>query len=111
MRHLPGLVAEVRSLRDGAGLPDDRPTTVSADAGYFSGENAAEDGAGLDLLIAAGRDDPAAAATKATVYSIDRFGYDPARDVWVCPAEKLLHLMPPGAMGRPSTNQYVAAAA
>src|SRR4051794_20218344 len=109
MRHLPALVAEVRTLRAGAGLPDDRPTTVSADAGYFSGENAAEDGAGLDLLIAAGRDDPAAATTKATAYAIDRFGYDPVRDVWVCPAEKLLHLMPPGATGRPSTNQYVAA--
>ena len=39
---------------------------MSADAGYFSGENADEDGAGLDLLIAAGRDDPAAAATKTT---------------------------------------------
>lgn len=111
MRHLPELVAEVRTLRDGVGLPDDHLTTVSADAGYFSGENAAEDGAGLDLLIAAGRDDPAAAATKATVYSIDRFGYDPARDVWVCPANKLLVLQvtPPGATGRPSTNQFRAA--
>src|SRR6476620_4348537 len=28
MRHLPGLVAEVRALRDGVGLSDDRPTTV-----------------------------------------------------------------------------------
>ena len=85
---------------------------MSADAGYFSGENAAEDGAGLDLLIAAGRDDPAAAATKAAVYSVDRFGYDPTRDVWVCPADKLLHLAPPtGRRGRPSNNQYLAAAA
>ena len=89
-------------LRDGAGLPDDHPTTVSADAGYFSGENAAEDGAGLDLLIAAGRDDPAAAATKATVYSVDRFGYDPTRDVWICPADKLLHLAPPHGSAGPS---------
>ena len=113
MRHLPELVAEVRTLRDDLGLPDDQPTTVSADAGYFSGENAAEDGAGLDLLIAAGRDDPAAATTKAAVYSIDRFGYDPTRDVWICPADKLLVLQvtPPGATGRPSTNQYRAAPA
>src|SRR3954471_9493860 len=99
MRHLPDLVAEVRTLRDGVGLTDDHPTTGSADAGYFSGENAAEDRGGLDLLIAAGRDDPAAATTTATVYAIDRFGYDTTRDIWVCPAEKLLHLMPPGAMG------------
>src|SRR2546423_4639659 len=112
MGHLPDLVAEVRTLRDGLGVPDDRPTTVSADAGYFSGENAAEDRDGLDLLIAAGRDDPAAATTKATVYSVDRFGYDPTRDVWVCPADKLLYLAPPtGQRGRPSINQYHAATA
>ena len=109
MRHLPDLVAEVRVLRDGLGLPDDHPTTVRADAGYFSGENADEDGAGLDLLIAAGRDDPAAAATKATVYSVDRFGYDPTRDVWICPADKPLPLVPPtGRPGRVRMHQYVA---
>jgi hypothetical protein len=112
MRHLPGLVAEVRTLRDGMGLPDDRQTTVSADAGYFSGENADEDGAGLDLLIAAGRDDPAVATTKVAVYAIDRFGYDATRDVWICPADTLLHLvLPTGQRGRPSQHQYVAAVA
>ncbi len=112
MRHLPGLVAEVRTLRDGMGLPDDRQTTVSADAGYFSGEHADEDGVGLDLLIAAGRDDPAVATTKAALYAIDRFGYDPTRDVWICPADNLLHLvLPTGQRGRPSQHQYVAAVA
>jgi transposase len=110
--HLPALAGEVRALRDVAQVPDDDPTTMSADAGYFSGENAAEDGAGLDLLLAAGRDDPAAATTKATTYSIDRFGYDPTRDVWVCPAGKLLDLVSStGRRGRPSINQYVAAPA
>jgi transposase len=108
--HLPALAGEVRALRDVAQVPDDDPTTMSADAGYFSGENAAEDGAGLDLLLAAGRDDPAAATTKTTTYSIDRFGYDPTRDVWVCPAGRLLHPVPStGRRGRPSINQYVAA--
>src|SRR4051812_42361588 len=110
MRHLPDLVAVVRTLRGGVGLSDDHPTTVSADAGYFSGENAAEDGAGLDLLIAAGRDDPAAATTRAAVYAVDRFGYDPVRDVWVCPADKLLQPAPPtGQRGRPGSDRYVAA--
>src|SRR5215217_4358110 len=105
-------MGHVRGLRDVAGLTDAHLTTTSADTGYLSGENAAEDGDGLDLLIAAGRDDPAAATTKATVYPVDRFGYDPARDVWVCPADKLLHLAPPtGQRGRPSINQYVAAPA
>jgi transposase len=110
--HLPALAGEVRALREIAEVPDDDPTTLSADTGYFSGENAAEDGAGLDVLIAAGRDDPAGATTRATVYAVDRFGYDPVRDVWVCPADKLLHLAPTtGRRGRPSINQYVAASA
>jgi transposase len=109
--HLPALVAEVRGLREAAALPDHRPTTVSADAGYFSGENAAEDGSGLDLLIAAGRDDPATAAPRSGIWSAACFGYDPARDVWVCPAEKLLvrQATPPGATGRPSKHRYLAA--
>src|SRR4051812_50188335 len=109
MGHLPDLVADVRRLRDLAGLADAHLKTTSADTGYFSGENAAEDRDGLDLLIAAGRDDPAAAATNATVYSVDRFGYDPTRDVWICPDDKLLHLVPPtGRRGPVKKHQYLA---
>ena len=112
--HLPAAAREVRAMREVVALPDEQLTTLSADAGYFSGENAAEDGAGLDLVIAAGRDDPAApaSAATATVYAIDRFGYDPARDVWVCPAGTLL-VRPepvPGTLGRPALHRYVAAA-
>ena len=108
--HLPELVARVRALREAAGLPEEAPTTVSADAGYFSGDNVAEDGGGLDLLIAAGRDDPAAAGSKAGVYPADCFGYDATRDVWVCPADKLLlrQVTAPGATGRPSKHRYLA---
>ena len=122
---LPAAASEVRALREIADLPDEHLTTMSADAGYFSGENAAEDGAGLDLVIAAGRNDPAgspaptdptdpsAAARPAKVYAIDCFGYDPARDVWVCPADKVLERPEPvpGAAGRPSQHRYVAAVA
>ncbi len=108
--HLPALVAEVRALRDAAGLPEAEPTTVSADAGYFSGDNVAEDGAGIDLLIAAGRDDPATAGSKSGVYPADCFGYDAARDGWLCPANKLLlrQVTAPGARGRPSKHRYLA---
>jgi Transposase DDE domain len=108
--HLPALAAEVRALRDGAELPEDDPTTVSADAGYVSGEHAAHDGDGLDLLIAAGRDDPATAASRSGSWSADCFGYDPARDVWICPADKLLvrQVTLPGATGRPSKHRYLA---
>ena len=115
MSHLPGLVSQVRTLRAIAGLAGvDRATstTVSADAGYFSHDNAAADGAGIDLLIAAGRADPAARPTKdGTVFSLEAFGYDPVADVWVCPAGRpLVHEgTPPGAMGRPATNRYQAA--
>jgi len=108
--HLPALADEVRALRDVAERPEDDPTTVSADAGYFSGENAAHDGDGLDLLIAAGRDDPATAASRSGIWTAECFGYDPARDVWVCPADKLLvrQVTPPGATGRPSKHRYLA---
>jgi transposase len=108
--HLPELVARVRALRGGAALSEQAPTTISADAGYFSGDNAAEDGAGIDLLIAAGRDDPAGAGSKAGVYPADCFGYDAARDVWTCPADRLLgrQVTPPGATGRPSKHRYLA---
>jgi transposase len=108
--HLPSLVADVRSLRETAGRPAEEPTTVSADAGYFSGDNVAEDGAGLDLLIAAGRDDPATPATRAGVWTAECFGYDAARDVWLCPADKRLlrQVTPPGGLGRPSQHRYLA---
>src|SRR5215212_965885 len=108
--HLPAAAAGVRALRAVAEVPDDDPTTLSADAGYFSGENAGDDGAGLDLLIAAGRDDPATAASDAGVWSAEAFGYDAARDVWVCPADRLLvrQVTPPGATGRPSKHRYLA---
>jgi transposase len=106
----PTLVTRVRALREATGLPGEEPTTVSADAGYFSGDNVAEDGDGLDLLIAAGRDDPAAAGSQAGIYLADCFGYDAARDVWVCPANKLLlrQVTAPGAQGRPSKHRYLA---
>lgn len=107
--HLPGLVSRVRDLRVATGRPTAEATTVSADAGYFSAANIAEDSDGIDLLIAAGRDDPATAAIpKGGVWPVDVFGFDAARDVWVCPADKLLaRQMPvPGARGRPAKDRY-----
>ncbi len=109
--HLPALVTQVRHLRATAGLDDATPTTVSADAGYFSHDNAAEDGEGIDLLIAAGRDDPAARTTAdAPRFTIEAFGYDPTADAWVCPAGTRLRrqVTPSGARGRPTTRRYQA---
>jgi transposase len=106
--HLPALVEQIRHLRTLAGLSDQTPTTTSADAGYFSHANAAEDGRGLDLLIAAGREDPAERSTQAAVFSAESFGYDPAIDTWVCPAGARLarEVTPLGATGRPAKNRY-----
>jgi transposase len=107
--HLPELVRRIRALRALANLPNAAATTVSADAGYFSTNNIAEDGNGIDLLIAVGRDDPATAAVrKGGVWPADVFGFDVAGDVWVCPAGKLLtrQLTPPGATGRPAKDRY-----
>src|SRR5919201_969300 len=83
--HLPGLVQQLRRVRAVAGLPDETPTTVSADAGYFSHANAA--GAG---------------------FSNEAFGYDAAADVWVCPTGQPLarQVTPSGAPGRPVKNRY-----
>jgi len=108
--HLPELVARVRALRDQVRLGVEQPTTASADAGYFSRDNVAEDGDGIDLLIAAGRVDPAAAGSKTGVYPANCFGYDAEHDVWICPADKLLarQVTPPGATGRPSKHRYLA---
>src|SRR5215210_6636094 len=61
--HLPGLIGRVRALRAVAEIAETAPTTASADAGYF-----------IDLLIAAGRDDPAAAGSEEGVYPADCFG-------------------------------------
>ena len=106
--HLPQLVQQVRGLRAVAGLAEETPTTVSADAGYFSHANAAEDSRGLDLLIAAGRDDPAERLTRAAVFSVEAFGYDAATDTWVCPAGARLarEITPAGTIGRPAQNRY-----
>lgn len=107
--HLSDLVGRVRGLRALADPPDDAATTVSADAGYFSADNIAEDGAGIDLLIAAGRDDLATAAVPTSgVWPVAVFGFDAARDVWVCPTGHLLvrQVTPPGARGRPAKDRY-----
>ncbi len=112
MGHLPGLVADLRALREAADMPATEPTTTSADAGYFSGDNIAADGAGIDLLIAAGRSDPTARVLPGQPYTADAFAYDAARDVWLCPADKVLEqqLTPPGARGRPKQDYYEASA-
>jgi len=95
-----------------ADMPATEPPTTSADAGYFSGDNIAADGAGIDLLIAARRSDPPARGLPGQQYTADAFAYDAARNVWLCPADKVLEqqLTPPGARGHPKKVYYAASA-
>src|SRR5262249_7315380 len=107
--HLPALVGRIRELRAAADRPSAEATIVSADAGYFSTDNIAQDRGGIDRLIAAGRDDPATAAVpKRGVWPADVFGFDAVHDVWICPAGALLtrQLTPPGTVGRPAKDRY-----
>jgi transposase len=106
--HLPALVEQIRGLRTLAGLSDETPATASADAGYFSHANATEDGRGLDLLIAAGRDDPGERSTETAIFSAEAFGYDTATDTWVCPTGARLEreVTPAGTRGRPIKHRY-----
>ena len=110
--HWPALGAAVRALRAVADVPVTEPPPLSADAGSCSGENSAEDGAGIALLIAAGRSDPAARAPAGRRYTAAVFADDVVRDVWRCPAKTALarQVTAPGATGHPSTQRSLASA-
>ncbi len=101
--HLSAPVAQARVLRDTAQRPDGEPTTLSADSGYFSHDNVAEDGGGIDLLMT-GRADLPAPGSGAGVFPADCIGYDGGRDIRTCPADNALTrpVIPPGATGRPT---------
>lgn len=94
MGHLPGMVEEVRELRQelGFGTEDGKETKISADSGYFSGENIKAEGDGIELLIASGREkkEEGKESRDNRVYSLKRFCYDKEEDVWRCPEGRLL---------------------
>jgi hypothetical protein len=54
--HLPGMVEEVRRLRDELAKSDEEPTRMTADSAYFSVENIQQEGEGVELLIASERE-------------------------------------------------------
>ena len=94
MGHLPGMVEEVRELRQELGFSaeDERETKISADSGYFSAENIKAEGDGIELLIASGREnkDEEKESRDKRAYSLKRFCYDKEGDVWQCPERRLL---------------------
>jgi hypothetical protein len=94
MGHLPGMVEEVRELRQELGFSaeDGKETQISADSGYFSAENIKTEGDGIELLIASGREkkEEGEESRDNRVYSLTRFCYDKGEEVWRCPLGRLL---------------------
>ncbi len=96
--HLPEIVNQVRELRNELGLADEenkeeaKDTEVSADSGYFSGDNIKAEGEGIELLIASGRENREKEddLKENRVYPVARFCYDKNNDVWQCPDGRLL---------------------
>jgi len=109
MGHLPEMVGEVRQLRDELNLNETGEETVmTADRGYFSVENIKQEGRGIELLIASGRegkDEPSEA--RDGVYWLDRFEYIKECDSWQCPDGRfLLREAKRVSKGRPLLRRY-----
>jgi len=110
MGHLPGMVEEVRQLRDGLGLSEtEEKTVMTTDRGYFSVENIKKEGKGIELLIASGREGKGESKEETEgVYSLERFEYLKESDSWRCPGDQLLvREKKRGTMGRPLLRRYV----
>jgi transposase len=94
MGQLPKMVEQVRELREELEMnaEEDQKTKISADSGYFSADNIRTEGKGIELLIASGREkrDPAPEPGENRIYPVNRFEYDPNKDVWRCPEGRLL---------------------
>jgi transposase len=109
MGHLPGMVDEVRELRRELGKETKDTTDMSADTGYFSTENIRQEGRGIELLIASGRESKdERGGGKGKVYSIEKFDYLKKIDSWQCPGGRLLEREKQGnTRGRPKLRRYL----
>jgi len=107
--HLPEMVGEVRQLRDELNLNETGGKTVmTADRGYFSVENIKQEGQGIELLIASGREGKEEPSeTRDGVYWLDRFEYIKESDSWQCPDGRfLLREAKRVSKGRPLLRRY-----
>jgi hypothetical protein len=87
--HLPGMVEEVRALRGELGKGEEAVTEITADRGYFSAGNIEQEGKGIELLIASGREGKEE-SQGGKVYSLEKFDYLKESDSWRCPGGRLL---------------------
>jgi hypothetical protein len=105
--HLPGLVDEVRRVREELGRGDGELTQITADSGYFSVDNIEQEGKGIELLIASGREGKEEPQGE-RVYSLERFDYVKEDDSWRCPGGRLLvREQKRETMGRPLLRRYI----
>ncbi len=105
--HLPGMVDEVRRVREELGKEDEEPTQITADSGYFSVDNIEQEGKGIELLIASGREGKEE-PQREKVYSLERFDYVKEDDSWRCPGGRLLvREQKQETMGRPLLRRYI----
>jgi len=107
--HLPEMVEEVRQLRDELSINEtDEKTVMTADRGYFSIENIKQEGQGIELLIASGREgkeEPSEA--RDGVYWLERFEYLKESDSWQCPDGRFLVREKKQVLnGRPLLRRY-----
>jgi len=109
--HLPDMVQEVRQLRDDLGFSEtEKETVVTADTGYFSMENIKQEGKGIELLLAGGREgkEEETSPSQARVYSLEKFEYAKENDSWKCPGDRvLMREKKPVPKGRPMLRRYV----
>jgi transposase len=125
-RHLPEMVEEVRELRDELSIlvpgsppllatggqvrvnETDEKTVMTADRGYFSVENIKQEGQGIELLIASGREGKEESTeAKDGVYWLERFEYIKESDSWRCPSGRpLVREKKQVLNGRPLLRRY-----
>jgi len=108
MEHLPTMVQEIRELREGLEKGDEELTQMTADKGYFSVNNIQQEGQGIELLIASGREGKEEQEEEVKVFSLERFDYLKESDSWRCPAGRLLVRERKELLkGRPLLRRYV----
>jgi hypothetical protein len=111
--HLPHMVEEVRQLRDelalsATGNEPKEETVMTADSGYFSVENIKNEGKGIELLIASGREHKEDAIPAEGVFSVERFEYIKGSDSWRCPGNRhLAREQKKVSKGRPILRRYI----
>jgi len=104
--HLPGIVDEVRKLREELGKEEEALAKIAADRGYFSVGNIEEEGKGIELLIASGREGEDEFQGD-TAYSLERFGCVKDSDSWRCPDWRfLVREEKQAGRGRPLLRRY-----